>query len=454
MKKLAILSLMTTALCIQLKTSAQTTDQIPKFVTPTTFTNSVIAEDAATGNIGIGMAPTYKLDVSGTFRTSLDANIAGLTLGRGLGGHSLNTAFGVSALSAATTGQNTAIGYYALKNLASSGNQNTAIGYGSMVDYQSIASVAVGNFSMYHWVSGNYNVALGYDALRGTGTGAGNIGIGRAALGASLSGSYNAALGYTSLIGLTGGSYNIALGFASGSNLTTGSSNILIGQSIAASSATVSNELNIGNWIYGTNGNIGIGGAGSASSGVKLQITHGTSGNSGLRFANLTSASTAAASSGKVLSVNSGGDVVLEQAPAPSYWGISALDANTIENTNTAGVIIGTGVTTLSTGYKLYVTDGIITEKLKIRLKASWPDYVFGKDYQLQTLPEIESYISRHKHLPGIASAEEVKNEGFEVGETNAQLLKKIEELTLYMISADKQIRMLQEEVKQIKKDN
>ena len=200
------------------------------------------------------------------------------------------------------------------------------------------------------------------------GTGAGNIAIGRLSMGASNpSGNYNVGLGYVSLPFVSSGGYNIALGYNAGYTLTTGSSNILIGTSANASSATASNELNIGNWIYGAGGNIGIG---AASPGNKLQITHGTSGNSGLRFTNLTSSSTAATSSGKVLSVNSSGDVVLEQASVSSQWGVSGLDANTIINNNSGGVIVGTGVTTLSSGYKLYVTDGIITEKVKVRLKA------------------------------------------------------------------------------------
>ena len=428
-----------------------TAGQIPKYTSPTTFANSIMTE--SNNNIGVGtLTPAYKLDVAGNLRSSQDANINGITVGRGANGIDLNTALGFNALGLATTGQNTAVGYNALAGLTSTGNQNTAVGYRSMQDYGSIASVAVGEFSMYHWVSGNYNVAMGLDALRGTGTGAGNIGIGRTAIGSTgtVSGNYNTAIGYAPLTALTSGSYNIVLGYLSGANLTTGSNNILIGQSVSASSTTVSNELNIGNWIYGSSGNIGIG---AASPGNKLEITHGTSGNSGLRFTNLNASSTAATSSGKVLSVNSNGDVVLEQAPVSSQWGNSPLNANTIQNLNTGGVIIGTGVVNLSTGYKLYVTDGIITEKLKIRLKASWPDYVFNNNYPLQPLSEIEKYIKQHKHLPDMQPAEQVKKEGIEVGETNALLLKKIEELTLYMINADKQIKQLQEEVKQIKKE-
>ncbi len=59
-------------------------------------------------------------------------------------------------------------------------------------------------------------------------------------------------------------------------------------------------------------GNLGIG---TTSPGNKLEITQGTAGNSGLRFTNLNSASTATTSSSKVLALNSSGDVILTNVP-------------------------------------------------------------------------------------------------------------------------------------------
>jgi hypothetical protein len=52
---------------------------------------------------------------------------------------------------------------------------------------------------------------------------------------------------------------NIAIGHLAGNTITTGANNILIGANTAIPSSTLSNQLNIGNWIYGNNGNIGIG---------------------------------------------------------------------------------------------------------------------------------------------------------------------------------------------------
>jgi hypothetical protein len=71
---------------------------------------------------------------------------------------------------------------------------------------------------------------------------------------------------------------------------------------------------------------------------------------------------------------------------------------------------------------------------------ADWPDYVFEQEYPLMSLYELEASIRNEKHLPGIPSAEEVEKEGITVGEIQSQMLKKIEELTLYTIAQQKQL--------------
>ena len=79
----------------------------------------------------------------------------------------------------------------------------------------------------------------------------------------------------------------------------------------------------------------------------------------------------------------------------------------------------------------------IRSQEIKVET-ANWPDYVFGKDYELPSLQEIEQHIKEKGHLPGIPSAVEVKANGVDLGEMNAKLLKKIEELTLYLIESEK----------------
>lgn len=92
-------------------------------------------------------------------------------------------------------------------------------------------------------------------------------------------------------------------------------------------------------------------------------------------------------------------------------------------------------------GYKLAVAGNVIAESVTVKLQGVWPDYVFEEDYQSASLSDIETYIKTNKHLPEIPSAKEVKENGISLGEMNGKLLKKIEELTLYLIEKDKQLK-------------
>ncbi|MGO4709107.1 cell wall anchor protein [Chryseobacterium sp. 2TAF14] len=91
----------------------------------------------------------------------------------------------------------------------------------------------------------------------------------------------------------------------------------------------------------------------------------------------------------------------------------------------------------------------------EVEVKANvWADYVFAKDYNLKTLDEVEKHIAEKGHLPNIPSAAEVMEKGINVAEMDAKLLEKIEELTLYSIEQNKQIKKLQEENKQLQKQS
>ena len=84
--------------------------------------------------------------------------------------------------------------------------------------------------------------------------------------------------------------------------------------------------------------------------------------------------------------------------------------------------------------------DGLLQAKeVKVTL-SDWPDYVFGEEYKLMSLDETEQYIKENGHLPGVPSAQEVEEEGLSLGEMNARLMQKVEELTLHMIELQKQI--------------
>lgn len=112
-------------------------------------------------------------------------------------------------------------------------------------------------------------------------------------------------------------------------------------------------------------------------------------------------------------------------------------------------VSIGTALP--ATGYSLSVNGKIISSEVKVQLQANWPDYVFDKSYTRPSLPQLETFITTNKHLPGIPSALEVKKEGIELGEMNRKLLEKVEELTLYMIEMNKRIDSLEKENKQLR---
>ncbi|MBY0435313.1 MAG: hypothetical protein K2U26_14495 [Cyclobacteriaceae bacterium] len=99
----------------------------------------------------------------------------------------------------------------------------------------------------------------------------------------------------------------------------------------------------------------------------------------------------------------------------------------------------------------LAVKGRVHANEVKVDLSVPGPDYVFEKDYKLPPLNEIKSYIDEHKHLPEVPSAKEMEKNGVQLGEMNMLLLKKVEELTLYLIEQQKQNEIQSEEIKQLK---
>jgi hypothetical protein len=109
---------------------------------------------------------------------------------------------------------------------------------------------------------------------------------------------------------------------------------------------------------------------------------------------------------------------------------------------------VGIGVMpTYESNYKLLVAGGILATEVKVQLQGEWRDFVFKKGYKLRSINEVETFINQNGHLPEIPDAKTVKSDGINVGEMNALLLQKIEELTLYIIQQQKQLDMLQEKV-------
>ncbi|PKF74497.1 cell wall anchor protein [Chryseobacterium sp. PMSZPI] len=120
---------------------------------------------------------------------------------------------------------------------------------------------------------------------------------------------------------------------------------------------------------------------------------------------------------------------------------------------NTEKVTIGTDQYDNDSNFILYVKKGIKAQQVKVENPAAngWADYVFKKDYKLRSLEEVEKHIADKGHLPNIPSAQEVEKEGINLGEMDAKLLEKIEELTLYSIEQNKQLKSQSEEIKELK---
>ncbi len=114
---------------------------------------------------------------------------------------------------------------------------------------------------------------------------------------------------------------------------------------------------------------------------------------------------------------------------------------------------VGIGITTPQN--KLDVNGTIHSKAVNIDLNG-WNDYVFKKDYQLRPLSEVKAYIDQNQHLPEIPSEQEMVKKGLDVGEMNKLLMKKVEELTLYLIEKDQkekeQGQMLSKQQEQINK--
>lgn len=108
--------------------------------------------------------------------------------------------------------------------------------------------------------------------------------------------------------------------------------------------------------------------------------------------------------------------------------------------------MVGIGTKDYSGVHKLRVEGSIGAREIKVEAFPNWSDFVFEENYDLPTLGEVEEHIKVNGHLKDIPSAEEVKEDGIYLGQMDAKLLQKIEELTLYMIDMNKEIKAVKNE--------
>jgi hypothetical protein len=149
---------------------------------------------------------------------------------------------------------------------------------------------------------------------------------------------------------------------------------------------------------------------------------------------------------GMVLTMSSGGYGDLD------FWGTNWAGSSTPKQLGSFNHVMrlstngNVGIGTSSPMHKLAV-HGTIKAKEVIVETTGWSDYVFAEDYALAPLAEVEAHIKEHKHLPGIPSAAHVADHGVSVGEMQAKLLAKIEELTLHQIAQEKELAALRTKV-------
>lgn len=106
------------------------------------------------------------------------------------------------------------------------------------------------------------------------------------------------------------------------------------------------------------------------------------------------------------------------------------------------------GINTTNTqGYTFAVNGTCVATAITVKAYGNWPDYVFKKDYNLPTLTEVKTYIDKNQHLPEMPSAEQLERDGLNLGEMNKLLVKKVEELTLYLIEKDKKEKIQEEKI-------
>lgn len=116
---------------------------------------------------------------------------------------------------------------------------------------------------------------------------------------------------------------------------------------------------------------------------------------------------------------------------------------------------VGIGTTNPNSNFKLSVNGKIRAKEIKV--ETGWSDFVFYKDYKLPSLLEVENHIKNKGHLKDIPSAKEVEKNGIFLGEMDAKLLQKIEELTLYTIQQEKKIKTLEirsSKIEKLEKEN
>lgn len=308
--------------------------------------------------------------------------------------------------------QNVHLGFEAGK--VSSANTNVFVGFRSgLTNSSGIGNSFVGFAAGRDNSTGAYNLFFGYGAGSKNTTGINNVYIGAAAGISNEVGQNNVFIGHNSGTSLAGHSGNTLCGQNSGKILTAGDRNTFFG-------------TGSGGLLTSGNGNVFIGnnaGGNIASQSSTLYIAN-TSTNTPLIYGEFNTAGTG---SNAILKLNSKVGI---------GHGIGSFPTTLTNGSSTVSIA----------NYNLFVDGGILTDEVRVR--TTWADYVFKPNYDLISLPELETFIKKNGHLPNVPSEATVLAEGIEVGNIIKIQQEKIEELTLYLIELNKEVEKLKKQVK------
>lgn len=308
-------------------------------------------------------------------------------------------------------------------------------------------SVRIGTGAGTALTTNGNNVFIGNVTGENT-TGANNTFVGWAAAPVNTTGEYNTMIGRSAGNAQTTAFYNTFIGALTGLKTTTGPCNTFVGFGAGYENVSGGNNTVTGwgagglfnawsNTIYGTragNASIGDGNtligeaagfkAGSGNVMIGINAGYNETGNNKLYIANSNTAT-------------------------PLIWGDFAASQLKLNGKVGIGAVGVYPTNPLYTNYKLFVTGGILTDEIRVKLSASgtWADYVFAKNYNLPTLNEVEDFIAKNGHLKNVPSAKDIKENGIDVAEIVKVQQEKIEELTLYIISQNKRLEALEAKI-------
>jgi hypothetical protein len=363
-------------------------------------------------NVGIGVNALLSLAApQNNHNTAIGSNTATL-----LQTGNSNTAAGTFGLYTLSSGDyNSAMGYGAMYLHLGNGNANTVFGYlGLRNSSRGSRYTAFGAYSLFnHNISNQQdtttNIGLGAYSLYTNTTGANNVAIGTNALYFNTVGSINLAAGAKALNKNTTGSHNVAVGYEAMWNNQTGNNNVAMGATALGSLVSGNNNV-----AFGVNAGYLCPGSGNVFYGYEAGYSE--TGSNKLYMGNLRNQTLIY------------GDFVTRQV----LLGVKNPFGYQFKGNRTLNVV-----------------GGIMADSIRVAPMNQWPDYVFEEDYPLMPLDALQSFVRRHKHLPGIPTAAEVAAEGIEAGTLTASLLEKIEELTLYIIAQDKARKQKKEMLRQ-----